>query len=419
MSKNISDKNSVNNSPAKNETIIDDIENIIKLFMDSTFRDEYFRIFFEKSPLVKTDVGRAAARYFFDKKGIGKRLYENLPLDTNPIGSAIYKGLSTYLSIYDFSKVVDEINAINSSDESDNDKIKDIFKLAITTFGEQILLKEVEYITDNIAVNGIETLGTEALAILSNPYVLTALAIGGFTYFWIKTYEKLAADPNFNMDVYCNMLRAIDMGNGYSIGDLSPLWESDKFDFLDNIFDKTTSATITGLNQYIEDKLNEHPFWELYLPMGNNSIDNSIKDIDINSSELYEKFINEHPIWELDLPIGKNPIDNSFKDNDFKNSELYKKFINEHPIGHLDLPLTPNVRTDKNINSRKVFGSEVLEQIRSAKKAGYAAKHYIITPKSLLNNTDVTQSLDIKIIMALLEKEMRNELHTSPEGVYK
>ena len=122
MSKNISDKKSVNNSPTENETINDIIIKIAKLFYDNPFRDECLRILFEKSSLVKTEVGRFPAKNFLGKKILGKKIYEYLPLDTSPIGGAIYKYISKALTVIDFYSVIDEINTINSSNESVTDK---------------------------------------------------------------------------------------------------------------------------------------------------------------------------------------------------------------------------------------------------------------------------------------------------------
>ena len=259
--------------------------------------------------------------------------------------------------------------------------------------------------------------------------LLATLAVGGFIaeeYLEYKTIEMLKENPDFNEAEYYQWIYQQPFGMENPLIYMPyDIVLRDEWNKLTNIWTDTTQ------NKLAEEMLNT-PIWEMELPLGepqkNSDYEEHVagfnKDWLLNMDHQSENnfHIGEHVAgFNEDLLLN---IDHQ-SENNFRIGEHVAGFNedwllhNEHPTLHLDLPLTPNVRTDKNIRSGNVFGSEVLKQIRRVKKAGYAAKHYTITPKSLSNTTNVTQSLDIKLIMAQLEKEMRNELHTSPEGVYK
>jgi hypothetical protein len=216
--------------------------------------------------------------------------------------------------------------------------------------------------------------------------------------------------------------------------------------------EKSTNGTITALNQFTQDRFNI-PIWELTVPLGDkakkfnfeeyvagfNGYKNIINDIPVweltvplgkkpkkynyeeNTAGFngYKNIINDIPIWELTLPLGEKTKNNFIKEEYAVNFDVYRNLINDVPIWYLDIPSTPSVKIDKSNRLENIFINEDLEKVKNTKRDGSAVKHNIIAPKSLFNATNVTQSLDFKLIMAQLEKEIRNELNTSPEGAYK
>ncbi len=307
--------------------------------------------------------------------------------------------------IYDYMSMVNDIYKIVSSDKSIADKAYDL-----AVFGKDFLVGDLfskgfdkiikkalgsgttaaEGTAIGASATGSAAIAGSAASILQ--LLVLALALGGIGYVGHKAIEKsdnVSLQENYNKfnkrffsyyDFGAKQFRVIPFFE--DIVDKLTI-DTDKI-HNGSEADKLTDGNVTGLKKYIDDKLNTS-------------------------------------IWEFKLPITEKPESYYLPEENvagFDESLL----INGSP--HIWIiersPLPGESLLYNGINNKEdVFDEEDIEKIKDMMQEGSVVNHYTIAPKLSLSGTNINQSIDFKMIMAQLEKAIKEELTTAPEGVYR